>query len=251
MESNTRENYRAPSASRTDSRSGGQVGFKFSEQNMQKIAEHIAKYPQGRQLSAMLPILDIAQRQNGGWLSQAVMEEVANLLGTAFIRVHEVASFYTMFNLSLVGKYHLQLCGTTPCWLRGAGEIKEACQRKLGISEGEVTSDGLFSLVEVECLGACVNAPIVQINDDYFEDLTPESVEKLLDALAQGKELGVDVKAGPQIERQNCAPVGFNPDSDVCLPKKKRKVAVKPETSSDIPKKTAKATPKKKVIHAE
>lgn len=242
MDMYTKENTSPQSPSRNESREGGPVGFKFSEENRQKIDKHIAKYPQGRQLSAILPILDIAQRQNGGWVSQAVIEEVANLLGTASIRVHEVASFYTMFNLAPVGKYHLQLCGTTPCWLRGAGELKEFCQRKLGISEGETTSDGLFSLSEVECIGACVNAPVVQINDDYYEDLTPDSFGNILDQLAAGKALGTDVKAGPQINRQNCAPVGFDPKAEYAAQQKSLK--------SDA-KKTTKATPKKKVPHAE
>lgn len=251
MDMNIKDNTRHPSSSRNDSREGGQPGFKFSEENRQKIDKHIAKYPQGRQQSAILPILDIAQRQNGGWVSQAVIEEVANLLGTASIRVHEVASFYTMFNLAPVGKYHLQLCGTTPCWLRGAGELKESCQRKLGITEGETTADGLFSLVEVECIGACVNAPVVQINDDYYEDLTPESFEKILDQLAAGKKLGSDVKAGPQINRQKCAPAGFDPNTEESALQKSEKTAAKHATNPDAPKKTTKVTAKKKVPHAE
>ena len=120
------------------------------------------------------------------------------------IRVYEVASFYTMFNLKPVGKYHLQVCGTTPCWLRGAADLKQVCQSKLGLEEGKVTADGMFSLVEVECLGACVNAPMVQINDDFYEDLTPESMAQLLDDLKAGK----DCKPGSQIGRQTSAPVG-------------------------------------------
>lgn len=251
MDYKIKENYRASSLSRSDLREGASVGFKFSEENAQKISSLITKYPQGRQLSAILPILDIAQRQNGGWISQDVMEEVAKLLGTASIRVHEVASFYSMFNLSPVGKFHLQLCGTTPCWLRGAGELKEACLRKLGVNEGEITSDGLFSLTEVECLGACVNAPIVQINDDYFEDLTPESFAKILDALAEGKQIGNEIKTGPQIDRQNCAPVGYDLNGEKCAPKKTRKASTKSLEDVSVPKKLPKEAAKKKVIDAE
>jgi NADH-quinone oxidoreductase subunit E len=187
--------------------------FTFSDDNLLRINAHIAKYPEGRQASALLPTLDLAQRQNGGWINQEAMEEVARLLSLPFIRVHEVATFYTMFNLSPVGKHHIQICGTTPCWLRGAEELKEVCQRKLGIEMGDVTADGQFSLVEVECLGACVNGPMVQINDDYIEDLTPESLEKILDALANGEKLGVSIKTGSQINRQCAAPVGYDPMS--------------------------------------
>lgn len=226
--------------------------FKFTEENLKKIAHHISKYPEGRQLSAMLPTLDIAQRQNGGWLSQSALEEVARVLGTVPIRVHEVASFYSMYNLSPVGKYHLQVCGTTPCWLRGAQDLKSACQRKLGISEGETTQDGLFTLSEVECLGACVNAPMVQINDDYFEDLTPDSFEAILDALAEGKQIGKEIKTGPQIERQFAAPVGYDPESEVCVPKRKKKTDIKIVEEGDLaPKRKTRATAKKKVTDAE
>lgn len=179
--------------------------FVFTKENMELVKYHIAKYPEGRQASAVLPLLDIAQRQSGGWLPRAAMETVADLLSMPVIRVFEVASFYTMFNLKPVGRYHLQLCGTTPCWLRGAAEIKERCQKILGIQEGEVTSDGKFSLVEVECLGACVNAPVIQINDDFFEDLTPDQLEKVLDDLQHDRHC----QSGSQIGRHYSAPEGY------------------------------------------
>jgi len=180
--------------------------FKFSSENMEKIKAHIAKYPAGRQASAVLPLLDLGQRQNGGWVSQSVIGEIARILSMPAIRVHEVAAFYTMFNLKPVGKYHIQLCGTTPCWLRGAADLKKACMNRLNIDEGGVSADGKFSLVEVECLGACVNAPVVQINDDFYEDLTSESFEQIIDALANGKE----IKGGSQIGRQCSAPLSCN-----------------------------------------
>lgn len=159
--------------------------FEFSNENLKKAKNFIAKFPEGRQKSAVLPLLDLAQRQSGGWLPQNVIEYVADFLQLPYMRVYEVASFYTMFNLKPVGKYHLQLCTTTPCWLRGSDEIKDACKKKLGIDVGETSKDGLFTLSEVECLGACVNAPILQINDDYFEDLTAAETEKLLEEFIQ------------------------------------------------------------------
>jgi NADH-quinone oxidoreductase E subunit len=160
--------------------------FAFTPENLRLAEAHIAKYPHGRQASAVLPLLDLAQRQSGGWLPRAAMDCVANLLGMAPIRVYEVASFYTMLNLRSVGRYLLQACTTTPCWLRGSDDVVGACERKLGIDIGETTPDGLFTLVEVECLGACVNAPILQVNDDFYEDLDGPATEVLLDALRAG-----------------------------------------------------------------
>ena len=161
--------------------------FEFAPENLEQAKAHIAKYPPGRQASAVLPLLWIAQYQNGGWLPKAAMDYVAELLAMAPIRVYEVATFYTMFNLRPVGRYLLQACTTTPCWLRGSDAVVEACERKLGIGMGGSTPDGLFTLVEVECLGACVNAPILQINDDFYEDLDGPATETLLDALREGK----------------------------------------------------------------
>ncbi len=160
--------------------------FAFTPENLRLAEAHIAKYPHGRQASAVLPLLDLAQRQSGGWLPRAAMDYVANLLDMAPIRVYEVASFYTMLNLRSVGRYLLQACTTTPCWLRGSDDVVGACERKLGIDIGETTPDGLFTLVEVECLGACVNAPILQVNDDFYEDLDGPATEVLLDALRAG-----------------------------------------------------------------
>jgi NADH-quinone oxidoreductase E subunit len=157
--------------------------FDFTPENMRVAEAHIAKYPPGRQASAVLPLLDLAQRQCGGWLPRAAMDRVAQILAMAPIRVYEVASFYTMLNLRPVGRYLLQACTTTPCWLRGSDDVVAACERKLGIVMGGSTADGLFTLVEVECLGACVNAPILQVNDDFYEDLDGQATEALLDAL--------------------------------------------------------------------
>jgi NADH-quinone oxidoreductase E subunit len=163
--------------------------FTFSSENREKIKVHMAKYPAGRQASAVLAALDLGQRQNGGWVSQGVIEEVARILEMPPLRVHEVATFYTLFNLKPVGTHHIQVCGTTPCWLRGADELKETCQTHLHLQEGDVSEDGQFSWHEVECLGACVNAPVVQINDDYYEDLTPELLIQVIEKLAQGKPI--------------------------------------------------------------
>lgn len=160
--------------------------FDFTPENMRVAEAHIAKYPSGRQASAVLPLLDLAQRQCGGWLPRAAMDRVAQILAMAPIRVYEVASFYTMLNLRPVGRYLLQACTTTPCWLRGSDDVVTACERKLGIVMGGSTADGLFTLVEVECLGACVNAPILQVNDDFYEDLDGPATEALLDALRAG-----------------------------------------------------------------
>jgi NADH-quinone oxidoreductase E subunit len=162
------------------------ASFEFSPQNWQAAQAYIAKYPEGRQASAVLPLLDLAQRQSGGWLPRAAMDYVARMLGMAPIRVYEVGSFYTMFNLRPVGRWLLQACTTTPCWLRGSDEVVDACTRTLGIGLGGTTADGLFTLVEVECLGACVNAPILQVNDDFYEDLDGPATEALLDGLRAG-----------------------------------------------------------------
>lgn len=166
--------------------------FVFTDHNQHEIELILQKYPTGRQASAILPLLDLAQRQCGGWLPQAAIETVAALLKMPAIRAYEVASFYTMFNLAPVGKHHIQLCRTTPCWLRGSEEIQAICESHLGIKPGEVTPDGKFSLTEVECLGACVNAPMAQINDDYYENLTPESMKIILQNLATGKPTKVE-----------------------------------------------------------
>ena len=162
------------------------ASFEFTPEHLERANAHIAKYPAGRQASAVLPLLWIAQEQHG-WLPRAAMDHVAEILEMAPIRVYEVATFYTMFNLRPVGRYLLQACTTTPCWLRGSDDVVGACERKLGIGIGGSTPDGLFTLVEVECLGACVNAPILQVNDDFYEDLDGPATEALLDALRAGR----------------------------------------------------------------
>jgi NADH-quinone oxidoreductase subunit E len=177
--------------------------FAFTPENLSWAKAQIDKYPRGRQQSAVIPILWRAQQQCGGWLPQKAIEAVADLLGMANIRVLEIATFYTMFNLSPVGKFHVQFCGTTPCMLRGADALKKVLHRMIG-EENEVTADGKFSWVEVECLGACVNAPMVQINADYYEDLTPDSMTRIINDLSAGRT----PKPGPQIDRVNSAPVG-------------------------------------------
>ncbi len=182
-------------------------GFQWTDENARRAKEIIGWYPEGRQLSASLPLLDLAQRQVGadtntqGWLPIPVMEFVAKELDTSYIRILEVATFYTMFNLEPVGRFHVQVCGTTPCMLRGSDDVFEACYKR-GLRKGHTTEDGLFTLTEVECLGACANAPMVQINDDNYEDLTEESMAAILDALASGKT----PKDGSQVDRQTSCP---------------------------------------------
>jgi NADH-quinone oxidoreductase E subunit len=180
------------------------ASFEFTPENLEKAKYHIAKYPPGRQASAVLPLLDLAQRQHGNWLPKAAMDYVAGLLDMAPIRVYEVATFYTMFNLRPVGRWFLQACTTTPCWLRGSDDILAVCKRKLGLTPGHSTDDGQFTLVEVECLGACVNAPILQVNDDFFEDLDGPATEKLLDSLAAGTQ----PPKGSVTGRQGSMPAG-------------------------------------------
>ena len=177
-------------------------GFAFTPENRARADAVIAKYPPGCQASAVLPLLDLAQRQNGGWVSQAAMEHVGALLDMAAIRVYEVATFYTMLNLEPVGRHHVQLCRTTPCWLRGADALRDACREELGIGLGGTTEDGLFTLTEVECLGACVNAPMVQIGDHFYEDLDPARMREILRAFKAGNT----PPPGPQTGRQTSAP---------------------------------------------
>jgi len=178
--------------------------FAFTPENRAEADAEIAKYPDGRQASAVLSLLDLAQRQSGGWLPRAAIEHVAAILGMPFIRAYEVATFYSMFNLNPVGEHLVQLCRTTPCWLRGSDEVRDACKKALGVGIGETTPDGKFTLVEVECLGGCVNAPVVQINDDFYEDLTGARMSEILLALMRGE----DVPPGPQIKRLHSAPIG-------------------------------------------
>ena len=184
--------------------------FAWTAENAEKAKQIIARYPAGRQRSAVMPLLDLAQRQVGaetntqGWLPIPVMEYVADCLDMPIIRVVEVASFYTMYNLVPVGRFHVQVCGTTPCMLRGSDDLMSACKAR-GMSTGHVSDDGLWTLTEVECMGNCSSAPMVQINDDNYEDLTPERLNFVLDELAAGRE----PKAGTQEPgRHTVEPIG-------------------------------------------
>jgi NADH-quinone oxidoreductase subunit E len=179
--------------------------FVFTDENLVWAKQQITKYPPGRQQSAVIAILWRAQEQHHGWISEAAIRAVADMLGMAHIRVMEIATFYTMFQLSPVGKKaHVQVCGTTPCMLRGAKDLVEVCKHRIHHDPFHVSADGDFSWEEVECLGACVNAPMVMIWKDTYEDLTPESFNKVLDGFASGKP----PKPGPQNGRQFSAPEG-------------------------------------------
>ncbi|HTU13143.1 MAG TPA: NAD(P)H-dependent oxidoreductase subunit E [Allosphingosinicella sp.] len=200
------EAARAPASPEIRERWGG---FAWTAENAKTAQMYIARYPAGRQKSAVIPLLDLAQRQVGaetqtqGWLPIPVIEFVAAELSMPYIRAYEVATFYTMFNLAPVGRHHVQVCGTTPCMLRGSDDVLAACYAK-GLKKGHTTADGLFTLTEVECLGACANAPMVQINDDNYEDLTFESMTAILEDLAKGRQ----PKIGPQVARKTSCPEG-------------------------------------------
>ena len=180
------------------------ASFEFAPESMEQVNRHIAKYPKGRQQSAVMPLLDIAQRQNGGWLPEAAIRVIGEMLNMPYIRVYEVACFYTMYNLVPVGRHFVQVCTTTPCWLRGSDQVMDACRQSLGVRNGQTSADGQFTLREVECLGACVNAPMMQIGDDYYEDLDAGSTTRILDDLKAGRTPAT----GPQIDRINAAPAG-------------------------------------------
>ena len=178
------------------------IFFEWSKENFIKVKKIIEKYPVKRQQSAVIPLLDIAQRQNKGWLSKNTIEKVAETLSMSFIRVLEVATFYSMFNLDPVGENYIQICRTTPCWLRGSNKLSEVATKITGCKLGETSQDKKFTVVEVECLGACCNAPMIQINDDYYEDLNEKNFSELLNNL----KLNKDVKIGSQIGRQASNP---------------------------------------------
>jgi len=177
--------------------------FVFTAENLERAKRIIGKYPAGRQQSAVIPLLDLAQRQVG-WLTKPAIEVIGKMLDMAAIRVLEVATFYTMFNLSPVGKTHVQVCTSLSCWLRGSNDVVKACKEKLGIGMSECSADGQYSLGELECAGACVNAPMLQVGDDYYEDLTPETTVKVLDALARGEK----PTPGNQSKRLTSSPEG-------------------------------------------
>lgn len=180
------------------------VSFAFTAENLEMAKAIIARYPDGRQASAIMPLFDLAQRQHDNWLPTAAMDYVAEMLDVPRIRAYEVATFYSMYNLAPVGKHLVRVCTTTPCELRGASDVVAACKGALGIDFNETTADGLFTLREVECLGACVNAPVVWIGDDYYEDVDADSMRRIINDLRDGKSPG----AGSQTGRQTSAPEG-------------------------------------------
>ena len=183
--------------------------FAWTDENQHKANEILGRYPKGREQSASLPLLDLAQRQVGaetrtqGWLPVPVIEFVARQIGVPYMRVYEVVTFYTMFNMAPVGRYHVQVCGTTPCMLAGSDDVFAACKNR-GLIKGGTTPDGLFTLTEVECLGVCANAPMVQINDDNYEDLDYDRTTQVLEALAKGEH----PTPGSTIGRQTSCPEG-------------------------------------------
>jgi len=179
--------------------------FAFSAENLEVAKTIFAKYPEGREASAVMPLLTLAQRQNDNWLPTAAMDVVADMVGLAPIRVYEVATFYTMYNLKPVGKNFVQVCTNLSCLVKGADEVFKVCKNKLNLENGETTPDGLFTLLEVECLGACVNAPMMQINDDFYEDLDANSATAVLDAMAKGETPNPGSQAG---KRVGCQPAG-------------------------------------------
>lgn len=185
------------------------TSFAFTPENLAEAEKHIAKYPAGREQSAVMPLLMLAQKQHQNWLPQAAIEVVARMCNMPAIRAHEVASFYSMYNLAPVGRHFVQCCTTTPCWLRGSDEVVRACRDTLGIDFGETTKDGLFTLAEVECLGACVNAPMVQVDshdgsETFYEDLNYAATREILLALKRNEK----PKAGPQSARRASEPLG-------------------------------------------
>ena len=176
--------------------------FNWSEENFLKVRKIIDKYPSGKQQSAVIPVLDLAQRQNKGFLTKDIIEKVAETLSMSFIRVMEIASFYSMFNLEPVGLNYVQICRTTPCWLRGSNKLLEIAKKVTNCDLGQTSKDKKFTLVEVECLGACCNAPMVQINDHYYEDLTEENFKALLLKIKNNE----NVNKGSQTGRQSSEP---------------------------------------------
>ena len=176
--------------------------FEWSKDNFEKISNILKKYPSNKIQSAVIPLLDLAQRQNKGWLSKNSMEKVAETLSMSYIRVLEVATFYSMFNLEPIGKNFVQICRTTPCWLRGSDKLSKVAQEVCNTQIGETSDDKKFTVVEVECLGACCNAPMIQINDEYYEDLDEENFRQLLNDLKNN----IPIKIGSQIGRKSSQP---------------------------------------------
>ena len=163
--------------------------FEFTKKNLEEVDKIFAKYPDEQKASAVMPLLDLAMRQIGGWITESAMRYISTLINVPYIRVYEVASFYSMFNLKPIGKNFIQICTTTSCWLRGSDDILKLCKKHLNVENNQTTKDGLFTLKEVECLGACVNAPMIQINDNYYEELNKDSLLNILNKLREGKEV--------------------------------------------------------------
>jgi NADH-quinone oxidoreductase E subunit len=178
--------------------------FEFTAENLEKAKAVIARYPEGREASAIMPLFDLAQRQNDGWLPTAAMNYVAEMISVPRIRAYEVATFYSMYNLSPIGKFLVRVCTTTPCELRGSTDVVAACREALNVDLNETTSDGMFTLREFECLGACVNAPVVWIGDDYYEDVDAAAMKRIIEALRKGETPA----PGSQSGRQTSAPTG-------------------------------------------
>ena len=175
--------------------------FEFTKKNLEEVDKIFAKYPDDQKASAVMPLLDLAMRQIGGWITESAMRYISKLINIPYIRVYEVASFYSMFNLEPIGKNFIQICTTTSCWLKGSDDILNLCKKYLSIENNQTTKDGLFTLKEVECLGACVNAPMIQINDNYYEELNKDSLLNILNKLKEGKEVNI----GPQTKKRKGA----------------------------------------------
>ena len=168
--------------------------FEFTKKNLEEVDKIFAKYPDEEKASAVMPLLDLAMRQIGGWITESAMRYISTLINVPYIRVYEVASFYSMFNLKPIGKNFIQVCTTTSCWLRGSDDILKLCKKHLNVENNQTTKDGLFTLKEVECLGACVNAPMIQINDNYYEELNKDSLLNILNKLREGKEVSIGLQ---------------------------------------------------------
>lgn len=217
--------------------------FEFTPENFKLATAIIAKYPKGKEQSALMPLLTLAQQQHHNWLPKMAMDYVAAILGIPPMRAYEVATFYTMYNLEPVGKHLIEVCVTTPCWLRGSDEIVKTCKDKLGIGIGETTKDGMFTLTEVECLCACVNAPLVQIGEHYYEDLTPETMGAIIDLLKKGGT----PKPGPQNGRICCEPAAAPKTvKKVEKPVEKEAAPKSDDVAPKVKKPAAKSKPKKK-----
>ena len=175
--------------------------FSFTEKNSKLVKSILSRYPNEQKASAVMPLLDLVMRQLGGWLTESAMKEVSKIINIPYIRVLEVATFYSMYNLEPIGKYFVQVCTTTSCWLRGSDDLLNTCKKYLKIDNNQTTEDGMFTLKEVECLGACVNAPMLQINDDYYEDLSNKDILNILEKL----KTGLKVKIGSQSALRNGA----------------------------------------------